>query len=533
MSILSKFKRSERQAVVQKPSKVKKPLTVKRAVVYTTCVMLGVFGVGLGVYYYTTVYTPPAIQLDYSTTGKLPLKNLEKALKSSDYDSISKSLVSGKSWIGQELDYANGDELRIGFINKLTGNVSFTFPKMQAYNKRGLMFDKAGNPVYTESTMTDGSKTSVSHIDYNALANKMQDDKDDILKLLATKGYKSTDYLYKDEMIDLMLTYINSIQDLPLTTEDVDITLENVPVVVTDKKGKQSSTDNYVISDDMVLDRVLFSSDSFHRMCDSFAMVISGWKPSITQQEQDNPEYAKYQRGIGDGSISADTTPPTKKIMVNVVVGESFPTETIIPYTWIGAYYLQNNYKNGETKVFPQVGNGSFERPAGIGTTVVTKAIDSTGAVRDIKIRLDKYWRDQEAIDYLAKFSEKNRGFSVSATLRLLCLEYTVTNLTSSPITISDDLVLADRNADQSSKTGTIFGLTETVTLQPNESKTLQSWASSTEMDKKYLLWGKSFKREIPNVWFRLLAGDPSTKTTDEATDDKDSKEKSGTASTK
>ena len=474
-------------------------------IIKTVCATTIVFASGYGVFYYLGVYSPPPIQVEYELSGKKPLDAFENSLHGFKLDDLAKQTVAKKSWIQEEIDYANGNELRNKFIETVLNNLEFQYPNIQAVNKRGLMYDKAGNPVMVESDMLNGEKLIVKHIDYNAIATTFQSESDEILKLVATKGYKSTDYLYKDEMIDCMLEYIFSMKELPTKTDEIEVKLVNKPIKSTNKRGKEISTDNYVLQDDVELDRLLFSSDEFHRMCDSFAMVISGWKPNIVQQEQDNPEYAKYQRGIADGTISADSKAPDKKIMVNVVQGDSFPSEEIVPYTWLGSNYLQNEY-DIENPVLPQDGDGTFDRPAGLDTYVVSKAIDNEGKAHDILLTLTKFLTEQDAIDYLATFDEQNRGISNSANVKMLCAEFSVKNLDSVPITITEDMSLCDRNAQYSSKTGNIYGLTETITLQPNETKTIQSWFSSTDLNKRYMVWGRSFGRQYPVTWFNVLA---------------------------
>lgn len=502
-----------------KVPRVKKPMTVRRAIITTVVSMLGVFVVVGGVVYYSKVYVPPIQEIDYALSGRNPLDSLERELNNLDVKSGTKLVSLEDSWVLKEIEYANGSKMRQDFIKTVLSNIKFEYPNVQASNSRGLMFDKIGNPIMVESPMVSGESTYVNHIDYNALASKMQDDRDKILKMLAEKGYKPTDYTYQDEMIDLMLEYIGTIEKLPMVSTEINIPLRNEQIQSVDKKGRPVYTDKYIVTDDIELDKVLFSSNDFHRMCDSFSMVITGWKPNITQQEQDNPEYAVYQRGIADGTISADTKAPDKKVMVNIVDGESFPTEEVIHYRWLGSYYLQNEYSK-DKPIMPQVGDGTFEKPAGIDTSIITKAIGSDGLAHDIRIELNTVLRDQEAIDYLSKFSEQNRGFIVAGALKLICFEYTVTNLETAPITITDDLVLCDKNSDQSSKTGSIFGLTESVTLKQGESAVMQNWGTSTEMDRKYLIWGKSFNRNYPSVWFKVLAGDVTSTDKDKVVQD-------------
>ena len=185
---------------------------------------------------------------------------------------------------------------------------------------------------------------------------------------------------------------------------------------------------------------------------------------------------------------------------------EEYESEDVITYTWVGAYYCQNIYK-GASNTDAQVGDGSFEKPAGIGTTVVTKALGVDGEFHDIKITLVTWKLGQDAVNYAVQFSEKNRGFDSTSAVQLICYEMLVENLEKHPITISADMFLADAQANQSARTGEMYGFYNMVRLQPGASAIINDWATSTEMPQKYVCWGKSFKRAYPVVWFKLLAG--------------------------
>lgn len=461
-----------------KPPKVKKPLTAVRVVVRVIAGILTVGAVGVLGYWYIKVYVPPRIVTTYSMTGASGLDSLEEAMQGYSKEDIQSSLSSDVSWLSKEEAYANDNKLRISFIEAMISNVEFNYPSVQSVNSRGLMYNKVTNePLWSDSDMSSGESTYISHVDYNSISNQMMVDRVSILKLVSDKGLKPTDYTYKEDITNLMIEYILSMKSLPMSMSEVAIPVENVPIISTDSKGRMSSVPNYVVSDDVDIDKLLFSSDDFHSMCDTFSALVSG--------------------GI-----------PVAKMVGNEVRSMSVQTtkESIIPYTWIGAYYCQNELETGVVE--EQVGDGTFEKPAHLGTTIITKSVDASGSSVDIKLTLDRYYVNKEAIDYLTQFSEKNRGFVSDSNTKLICIEYTVTNLMSSAITVSDDICLVDKNANQSAKTGNIYGLTETVTLGAGESKQLQSWSSSTELDRKYVAWGKSFKREYPVVWFYLLAGD-------------------------
>ena len=80
--------------------------------------------------------------------------------------------------------------------------------------------------------------------------------------------------------------------------------------------------------------------------------------------------------------------------------------------------------------------------------------------------------------------------------------------MSDTTITISDNSSLSDRNTNLSSKTGTIFGLIDEVKLKPDEVGYIETWGRSTELYKKYFIWGADFDKRIEPVWFRVLSGD-------------------------
>lgn len=462
--------------------------------------IVGVVVLGLiigSVYYYNNVYIPPAVQIDESLTGRYPLKQLQGYLNSGDLQSIGGLVASDKSYLGLEVDYANLNETRLRFINLIVSNVKFQFPAVDARNKRGTVVDKnTGLALQVPSDMVNGESVQVTMIDYSVLSDKLEENRDTIQKKYKEKGNNPKDYTYQDDMLDFMFQYILDMDTLPTKTIDIKIPLST------------SSSGKYLIKDDSVLDKELFSSDEFHNMCDKFGQIIEGWKSTVTHEEEvDNPEYVTYVAGKTNGTIPATTPAPEQKIK-NIREEPNtteFIPEKTVPYDRIGAYYLQKEVKNAPLPI--PLGDGTSEHPADFDTSIITKSKASTG-YNDIRIKLKSFWRGKDAIDYLIGFSEKNRGFDASSPIQMLAIEYEVTNLMETPITVSDDMTLCDVNANQSSRTGTVYGLTEKVELQPHETKVLQFWGSSTELDRKYLVWGKSFDRKNSNVWFLALAGD-------------------------
>lgn len=189
-----------------------------------------------------------------------------------------------------------------------------------------------------------------------------------------------------------------------------------------------------------------------------------------------------------------------------LVSEEGYVYESVITYTWIGAYFCANEYY-GESNPEIQEGDGSFEFPAGIGTTVVTKVLGTDGVYHDVKVTLKGYWIGQDAIDYSIGFSEKNRGFDSGSVIKLICWEIQLENLEKAPFTAISELYLADKDANSSSRTGKMYGFYDTMEILPGQKVVINDWGTSTELDQKFVCWGKSFKRAYPAVYFKLLAG--------------------------
>ena len=530
--------------------------------------------IGAGGYYYFTQYSPPEIKTPEEYTGRRALDTFLKALKGYNKSDILKSLSADISYLNQEEDYANANEIEIDFIKTVCDTVSFTYPEAPKVNKRGEMVDKVTGEVQTKmSDMTDGEATLVTYIDYDAILENIREDDEEkarILKGVKTAGISKKSLTYKEEMTDYFMQYIMNLETIPVKTEEV-----RIPLVASKAEDGYST---YKVQDDILIDNLLFGSDSFHRLMDYFGRIASNYKTKVTKTvekekevEVENPEYAKWvqqvqsqqamdaQTGVvsvypelqmdaagnivlgedgqpiilrtvclqvdGNGNLVLDANgntievpepsptikeKKTTKHKVTVKNTKKYKSESVIPYTWIGAYYLQNVYKDG-VNVQPQSGDGTFERPAAKGTSIITKAYYGKGKDRkayDIKVTLTGMWEGDDAIEYLEGFSEKNRGFRTDSSLKLVCFEYEVKNLSNKTIVVSDNMVLADMNANQSPRTGTVFGLTSKVELKKGQAKTIQTWATSTELDRKYLIWGKNFNRKFPVVWFDVLAYD-------------------------
>jgi hypothetical protein len=195
---------------------------------------------------------------------------------------------------------------------------------------------------------------------------------------------------------------------------------------------------------------------------------------------------------------------PVKMMNVELKAG------VLIPYKWIGAYYLQHEYKeNGKLKVVkPEVGDGTFKNPLGFNTPVITKMLGTDGKYHDVRVALTKMHVGQKAIDYAESMDERNRGFDTSSDLQLMTIEFTVENLENKAVTLNSEFTLADSDGNIVPRTGTIYGFKIRLNIQPHQTAMMQDWFYATDLNSRYLTWGKSFKRQYPIQWFRVLHGE-------------------------
>ena len=498
--------------------------------------------------------TPASIE--YSQTGRCAYDKYIDGLNTYD---AGKLTIAKTSYVADEERFTNGNETRLEWVKFVASTVKFTYPTIDQLNINGdVMVDDSGSAIKAMSNMSNNEQFTVTSLDYAKIADIVTSDKDAIQKQYKNKGYSNSDYTYSDEMTDFMLEYIMSKKDLPTSSVAVNIPLDYS--IVLDEKTNKQVTSYYVISDE-VIDKLLYSSDSFHSLIDIFVKTATGWTGEKVEQyteseEQDNPEYITwkstldtlmeqdggehkkkskwdyvYKRDEGGsyvyengervidyyfliGEDKEKILAPEMKIMVDVqkerTVEDVYVPEAVIPYTFLGSYYCQFEYK-GTSSTIARAGDGTFKKPAGVATPIITKALCSDGLYHDVEVTLVKYYVNQDAIDYALSLSEKNRGLDNASAIRYVMMEVSVKNLESSPITLESDMYLADSNENTSARTGTIAGISGSQTIAGGEKCVFTDWVSSSTIDRRYICWGENFNREFPVVWFNVstTATDP------------------------
>lgn len=179
----------------------------------------------------------------------------------------------------------------------------------------------------------------------------------------------------------------------------------------------------------------------------------------------------------------------------------------VMDKSWVGSYRLST----GKTKVNPQLGDGTLDNPASVGTGVLyTQGVNKDGKVVDapIRVQLSEFRVGGDAIKWYEDHDARNRGFDVRSNVVQVGMVFTITNLSNEKLTIHDDSSIADDNGNLASRTGTVYGLQDTVTLEPGQSGKLESWTGSQAITGKDIIWGASYmndKNRLP-VYFRVLA---------------------------
>lgn len=168
----------------------------------------------------------------------------------------------------------------------------------------------------------------------------------------------------------------------------------------------------------------------------------------------------------------------------------------VIDKTWVGTYRLLS----GGTKVVPQKGDGSFDNPASVGTRLLytQRGIDKDGNPVDnpLSVTLSEFRVGGDAISWYESKDARNRGFDVRSNSVQVGMVFTLTNLGSAEVTFGDDSTLSDSSGNPTYRTGTVYGLKDSVTLKPGESGEIETWTASTAITEKYIIWGKSYMQD-------------------------------------
>lgn len=484
--------------------------------VFTGLLFTGVIGLGVYGGYLNLVRYPKSIEVTEKNTGMYCLENFENDLKS------MKSTGEG-SYISQEIKYANGDKTKIAFYQKMLGTVEYKAYPLEGMNVYGnTLVNKNDEVVYSSSSVGEGEGVKMSYIDYT----RVPMDRNLIALIMEENDLKVGDVDYPNKLVNVFCEYMSGLNDKKIPIK----TVKRVPYMV--KDGSK-----YVMTEeeDIYIDRLLFSSKDLYDCMDRFAAVASSigvknpeWEEWSKKSDEERAKVEEPVRELKEISptdewLEWDKLTTAEKAETELEdIPPKYDWKKMLDKSWCGTYYLQNEYttkdKDGNTirkKVSAEIGNGTIENPAGLNTDVVTSVIvteEEDGKEVEkkypIRIRMMDFGVSEDAIKWFEDQDVRNRGLDVTSEVQYVYYTFEVTNMSDKELVISDNSSLSDKNANVASRTGVMYGITESVTLQPDETAVIESWSRSTELNKRYVIWGADFARRAEPVWFRVLAGD-------------------------
>ena len=289
---------------------------------------------------------------------------------------------------------------------------------------------------------------------------------------------------------------IGSLGNLPLKQQEWEPSMETVDIPDPDNNKRTVEARRVSAEEDARLDDVIFGGKDFLRAQTRFSMIALGGEPS--------KEWTAYI------TASPDDEPTPRPGVGNY---------RFIQCTWVGAHELQVGIVEEAAKfdmnvqpVIAPVGDGSKENPAGKNTSVLTNqyvtGADGKVTANPIRVELVSFYRDQDAFNFFQSKDTRNRGFTTASQVKYAGLQFKVTNLSNTKLTIGDNSSMADGNLNLTKSTGSMFGLVQSVTLNPGETGIVDAWVASPNLDNMYIIWGKDFKRGIDPVWFRVLSAE-------------------------
>lgn len=427
--------------------------------------------------------------IKFMTTNGVKINLVEKTYKAILGDA---SLTQLESIQGNEVsllvpDYTLLSEL---LVNGFRGDILDQFQKFSK--------DMQPNNVKFRETLTDFyAKYMSEFLSKKHVVSKALTKEDFISNLLKLK----TD----DEVKKVATTYVENPLGL-YTNKDGVLTNWHKEATVNFKFVENKGV--YTVSDDTDLSRYVFGNDELEKV---FSDIIyknygvnvtpefSKWVDAVTK-EVNRIRSTKSQKADESLLTLFDDVP----IKYNLEKGKGvdLATQGILPNAFGYADYI-SYYGEGNLPI----GTGAMNNPLGLNTSATTWAYSLDNKLRStVNISVKKVLRGQEAIDYLVMKDDRNKGLTVNdKELAIFLID--VTNGSNKEVTIKPEISLSDRNRTLINRTGKMYGLVESATLKAGETKEFQDWVLATELDKRYVLWGKSFTRDIEPVWLRIFKG--------------------------
>lgn len=437
-----------------------------------------IFLVGSIAFYRSQVLYPSRLKVKEERTGRYALKQYQGYLN--DYADKALSDTTGSIYLSTEVKLQNKNQSREKFVKTVLGTVKYEPLKVDSLNKYGSVYldSASGRTVKDYSLVNYGEEVEFSYIDYK----KIKFDAKEINDLMEKAEIKQSDADFVDKVTDLFAQYISdNAKDLPIKT-------------VKRKVELLQSGEGYRVTEreDAYLDELLFSSKEFRNALDRFSFLALQGSEIESKEHKDwsakpKEEQEKY-------------TEPYK--------WEKF---RYIRYDWVGFASLTKELKVEPKDYVLPTGDGSKENPAGLNTPVITVVVKKGENGEDvqtpIRVTLLQVSYGSGAIKEIMKANVRNRGLDPKSDNKYIYTKWKVENLVDGTVELESNSALVDSEGNVSARTGTMYGLMDLATLERYQYVELQDWYASTELQEKYLVWGRDFKKQVKPVWFKALKG--------------------------
>lgn len=440
----------------------------------------------IGVGYFGYFFAPVADIPEGSRASTSLQQLLDCSYNKECFDNLNKG-----SWLGQEVDYANGSDIKLGFLKHTIDTVKMKLPSWQPLNWWG---SPAKSPWSWESregvsTLNFGESATFTVPDWSRVIFNKKD-----LANLAKEAKLTKDSVDYSDKLTLMFALYMSKEKLPTKT------LTHKPVVDCSGEGidKKCSVN---LAEDAFWDKTLFSSKDFKQLQDKFANEVA----EVLEVPALIPPEVDITKETPEGGT------PSHRL------GRKYPDKFYLDPAWIGAYSLKmeaegkgNNLTSGGDSLDvpdtqPRVGDGSFKNPAGVGTPVLTK-VKSGGDWVPIEVTLTKIVEGRDTYPIFSEHSIKNKGFSTSSDIKYAYMVFKIKNPSDKEVEVYLNDSLSDVNLNLRNRVGIMYGLKDQpVTLKSGESVSLESWTSSPILDQNYLIWGADFPPDQKPIWFKVF----------------------------
>lgn len=470
---------------VELPPIIKQPIKAWKIVLI--CIMgllfCGLIFLLVGSLYTRYIRFPDQEYIDPATTGAYAINQYEGMVH-------NQQSLTTEDYLIKEQTYANSNEVHLNFIKAVVNTVHYSYDTVNAKNIFGNdMIDKETMSIVTiPSPVWSGEEVNLSYIDYGSIEFESDEATIALAKVIDRYGLTVQDVDYSNTLVNMFCYYISTMPEIPIRTD------RRVPELI-DLNGSYAMS----ADEDIYLDKLLFSSDDFldcqMRFAEAVGRVITGSDLVVSKEWTEWSELPDVKRET--------TNEPLKY------------GKQSIAQNWCGAYYLINEYyvygENGEKLKgddSPLLGDGTFSNPASKGTPVITYMFDDAGNKYPIRVELTEFGVSEDALTWFQTKDIQNRGYTLNSEVQYCYAIFKVTNLSNVTLNVWENGALCDKNANLSTRTGIIYGITDNLTLAPDEEGLVEFWGRSTELHKKYLIWGSNFARRQEPVWFRVLSGD-------------------------